>query len=287
MLNIRDLERRWLQHKVKNYYPHLFSFIVLLLAVLIFLIFFNQASFKTDLLSSSSLNESNVKSELQKSISPIKEGAKSPLTQEAASQPKSIIKSTPAESKQVINQEEYQPKKLQPSFSFMSTINSYEAQSPKPKPQKQQINTSITPAVEKEIKTISQPIAKEPAKLKVTAKTEINAPIPNGIKINRIKSHEEIQDIVRRFEKSKTPVLGLYLARYYYKTQNYQKSYNYALRTNDINPNIEESWLIFASSQIKLSQKDEAIKTLIAYIKSSDSMNAKSLLRSIRNGKFR
>ncbi len=282
MLNIRDLERRWFQHKIKSYYPHMFSFIALFLAVLIFVIFFNQDSCKADVLSSSSLNESNETSKTQKSASSISETTKPPPTQQTKSQLKSTIEPASKEPKQVAIQEEYQPKILQPSFSFMSTINSYEMQPPKPKPQKQQINTSIKPAVEKEIKTILQSTTKEPSK----SKTEINTTIPSGIKINRIKSHEEIQDIIIRFEKSKTPVLGLYLARYYYKIQNYHKSYNYALRTNDINPNIEESWLIFASSQVKLSQKDEAIKTLIAYIKNSNSMNAKSLLRSIRNGQF-
>ncbi|MGD9719509.1 MAG: hypothetical protein AB7U24_09720, partial [Sulfurimonadaceae bacterium] len=67
----------------------------------------------------------------------------------------------------------------------------------------------------------------------------------------------------------------------------YHKSYNYALITNELNNNIEASWIIFAKSLVKLNEKEMALKTLRQYIEHSGSNQAKLLLDEIRNGKFK
>jgi len=56
---------------------------------------------------------------------------------------------------------------------------------------------------------------------------------------------------------------------------------------NDINKEIESSWIIFAKSAVKLGKKRQAINSLNQYISKSHSSSAKILLDEIRSGKFR
>lgn len=94
------------------------------------------------------------------------------------------------------------------------------------------------------------------------------------------------KDVEKRFKQSHDTDDSLFLARSYYKKGNYKKSEYWALETNKVNSNIEESMLIFVKSKMKLGQKDEASNILRRYIKKSNSQEAKKLLYSIENGKF-
>lgn len=94
------------------------------------------------------------------------------------------------------------------------------------------------------------------------------------------------KDVENRFKRSRDIDDSLFLARSYYKKGNYKKSEYWALETNKVNPNIEESMLIFVKSKMKLGRKHEARNILTAYLKKSNSHEAKKLLYSIENGKF-
>lgn len=94
------------------------------------------------------------------------------------------------------------------------------------------------------------------------------------------------KDVENRFKQSRDIDDSLFLARSYYKKGNYKKSEYWALETNKVNPNIEESMLIFVKSKMKLGRKNEARSILTAYMKKSNSQEAKKLLYSIENGKF-
>ncbi len=94
------------------------------------------------------------------------------------------------------------------------------------------------------------------------------------------------KDVENRFKRSHDIDDSLFLARSYYKKGNYKKSEYWALETNKVNPNIEESMLIFVKSKMKLGRKHEARNILTAYLKKSNSHEAKKLLYSIENGKF-
>ncbi|MDF1876038.1 hypothetical protein JHD48_09845, partial [Sulfurimonas sp. SAG-AH-194-I05] len=50
---------------------------------------------------------------------------------------------------------------------------------------------------------------------------------------------------------------------------------------------IDESWIIFAKSLVKLNKKDKAIQVLNKYIQFSHSPSAKALLKNIKSGKIR
>ncbi len=98
---------------------------------------------------------------------------------------------------------------------------------------------------------------------------------------------EVLQEITKRFKKTNNPILSLFLAKQYYKRKEYYKAYNYALITNQIDSTIEESWIVFAKSLVKLGKKEKAIQTLRAYIASSRSTKAEILLNNILTGKFK
>lgn len=102
--------------------------------------------------------------------------------------------------------------------------------------------------------------------------------------IKREDDMKDIQDVIKRFKKNKNPALSLFVAKRYYRIGNYQQAYNYALMTNELNSNIEDSWLIFAKSLYKLDQKEMAIKTLKTYYDDSGSVKAKITLDQMQKG---
>jgi tetratricopeptide (TPR) repeat protein len=83
------------------------------------------------------------------------------------------------------------------------------------------------------------------------------------------------------------PALSLFVAKKYYELGDYAQAYNYALITNQINRDIEASWIIFTKSLVKLNKRDQAIQTLKDYIESSSSNTARILLEEIQSGKFK
>ncbi len=94
------------------------------------------------------------------------------------------------------------------------------------------------------------------------------------------------KDVEKRFFESHDIDDALFLARSYYKNGNYEKSEYWALETNKLDESKEESLLIFVKSKVKLGHKNEALSILNAYLKQSDSQEAKKLLYRIENDKL-
>lgn len=106
-------------------------------------------------------------------------------------------------------------------------------------------------------------------------------------KVTISKEDSDIRDVIKRFNTNKNPALSLFIAKKYYQLNEYENAYNYALATNNIDSNIDESWIIFSKSLVKLNQKDKAIQTLEQYISYSKSQNAKIFLDDLKSGKFK
>ncbi len=128
--------------------------------------------------------------------------------------------------------------------------------------------------IEEEVQTIQKPkiIVEEKPRKKV------------HLNIIETTSVSAYKDVAKRFSQSHDTDDSLFLAKSYYRKGNYKKAEYWALQTNKVNANIEESWLIFAKSKVKLGRKNEAISVLTAYIKKSNSVQAKSLLHKIKKG---
>lgn len=90
------------------------------------------------------------------------------------------------------------------------------------------------------------------------------------------------QEVESRFSVAPDTDDALFLARVYYEKGNYKKSAHWALETNKLNGDIEESWLIFARSKAKTGQKNEAIRVLSQYAKKSNSVEANKLLHELK-----
>ena len=297
MLDVRELERQWLRYKIKRYLPYgVLSISLLLIAVVLANIDFSK---KSEL-------PQEAQKELRKTTSAAKQIAqekKNNTTTVALSKP-SVIQSEPAQiqppneqtAPAAISSHPLSKKKptiytsiprtaepskiLKPSMDFLRKMkdNSVLPESgpiAPPKPQASYYSTtqSSSPS-NNENKMEEKQQTKEAQKTKVE------------IKISKT-SKKELQDIIKRFKKNNNPVLGVFIAKKYYEMKDYHKAYNYALITNQIDSTIEDSWIIFAKSLVKLGQKERAIKTLKAYIKTSHSSKAKILLDNILTGKFK
>ncbi len=108
--------------------------------------------------------------------------------------------------------------------------------------------------------------------------------IKKYLKIIETSDESAYSDVAKRFKQSKNTDDSLFLAKSYYLKGNYKKANYWALQTNKINNNIEESWLIFVKSKVKLGQKGDAINILMTYIKRTNSVNANNLLIKIKEG---
>jgi tetratricopeptide (TPR) repeat protein len=96
-------------------------------------------------------------------------------------------------------------------------------------------------------------------------------------------SNAAYKDVERRFRRTHNINDSIFLANMYYKKRDYKKAIFWSKQTNKLDNNIEESWLIFAKSKVKLGHKNEAIRVLKAYIRRSNSYEAKKLLKKLIN----
>ena len=90
-----------------------------------------------------------------------------------------------------------------------------------------------------------------------------------------------------QFKESQDPQDSLKVARYYYKIGDYKKAETWAVNTNNLDGDIEESWLIFAKARAKQGFRVDAIKVLQSYYDETNSPKAKELLDKLRRGKFK
>ena len=100
-----------------------------------------------------------------------------------------------------------------------------------------------------------------------------------------IEENDEVKDIEERFKDTQDPQDSLYLAKYYYKKGDYKKAESWAVATNNIDGDLEDSWLIFAKARYKQGFRVDAIKVLQSYYDETNSPKAKKLLDLFRHGK--
>jgi hypothetical protein len=251
MINVNDLEIRWRKYKIKSYIPHIVILISLSIIILIFTIKYYDV-FGNNIIEKNNITKPRVIKEevrIKKEINEVK--------------------------KSFHNNEKLV---LSPSLNFISNI--------------QHSSISYYDNYELHANDI-----KKKTKKKKEQKKEKKAPIKvkkiekkvekKIIHINRQNTKKDIGHVIKRFKKNNNPALSLFVAKKYYELKDYNMSYNYALITNEINDNIDASWIIFAKSLVKMNKKEEAVKTLQRYIQHSNSNQAKILLDEIQSGKFK
>jgi len=109
-------------------------------------------------------------------------------------------------------------------------------------------------------------------------------------KISKPKIKIEMQDIdsVRylktKYEKTHNIIFALMLCEEFYSQKDYAASLKWSIIANDIDNQSERSWIWFAKSKFRLGKKDDAIRALKAFLRTSSSNAAELLLKSIQNG---
>lgn len=290
MHNIHELEQRWLKYKIKFYLPYVII-IIFSLVLLLFLFFIIDS--KTESHTIKEQEHIASKTVLDKETKILKDNNKTKTKDikeiEKVTQVKPVMNQTPSK-EELVEQHSYVSDKhddqkivLTPSLDFMKklrtdSVNSYninDSQEYKPK------------YVQEPKKQSYQTLEDNEDAIEESIQNEIQEPKKASNQHLKKEVRSDIQDVIKRFKKNNNPALSLFIAKKYYKLGDYQQAYNYALLTNQINNDIEQSWIIFAKSLVKLDKKDKAIKTLTKYVKHSDSSNAKVLLDDIKSGKFR
>jgi hypothetical protein len=102
------------------------------------------------------------------------------------------------------------------------------------------------------------------------------------LEITKSSTDSAYKEVEKRFNQFQDPDDSLFLAKSYYAKKEYEKSEYWALRTNKLDKNIEESWMIFVKSKIKLGYTKNAIHILSNYVKQSNSQEAKILLYKLK-----
>jgi len=100
-----------------------------------------------------------------------------------------------------------------------------------------------------------------------------------------LKEKAEVTMYEERFRSTQDPQDSLYLAKYYYNKGNYEKAETWAVNTNNIDGDIEDSWIIFAKARAKQGHRVDAIKVLQSYYDETNSPKAKALLDKLRHNK--
>lgn len=259
MLNTDELEKRWLKYKIRSYIPYIIiclSLLIITIVTYIFLFDFDETKQKV------------VKSIINDKETPIKVPVKQIIKVEIPSN--NLTEST-------------DKVKLVPSLDFMIKMQN---SSQLNRPTMKETKSSFSPNNEfpQTVKHLSQDNIIQENIEEFTQ--ELVSDTEKTVNIERKNTQQDIYEIIKRFKKNNNPVLSLFIAKKYYELKNYKQAYNYALITNEINKDIDESWIIFTRSLVKLGKKDAAINILNQYIEHSHSNSAKILIKEIRSGKF-
>jgi len=273
MLNIYELEKKWIKYKIKSYTPYAIIFLALLLisfTIPFILNFYQETPSKKTDSDKIIIKEKDIKpiSKYKKKLLP-----KLKIQKKEIEQKPKVLKKKIIYAKEVVNKKSEQKIVIQPSLNFIKDIQ----------------NDSMVKIEKNDEKKVID--NKAPKQIKVSKiknpETKKNLPNKLSISINKQNTEYDINQVIKRFKKNNNPALSLFIAKKYFELGDYRKSYNYALITNNLNRDIEESWIIFAKSLVKLHKINLAVKVLQDYINYSNSNQAKLLLNRINIGKFK
>lgn len=279
MLDTRDLEKRWITYKIKSYIPYIVIFISVLIIIAVLTLFINSASKQT----------------IQQAVLsiPVKKNLPQPeIIQKNTTQLTELNVSAQVPIQEPIDINKEHKVRLSPSMDFMKDMQNIDQPYYKtlhPTEQVKQAHPKKRTQVIQQAPIVEDVINVGVDKNSQNKKKNLHKQEAQSvhITIKREETNHDLLEIKKRFKTNHNPALSLFIAKKYYELGDYAQAYNYALITNGISNDIEDSWLIFAKSLVKLKKKDMAIKTLKEYIKYSHSENAKMLLNNIILGQFK
>ncbi|MDR2342556.1 MAG: hypothetical protein LBD84_05925 [Campylobacteraceae bacterium] len=139
----------------------------------------------------------------------------------------------------------------------------------------------------KTINTVNKTVIKLPEISYIGPQIIIEPPEEKKI-IIETNNIQNINELIKKFENTNNIIFANMISEEFFDKKDYKKSLEFALKANEIDPKNESSWIMFAKSQVKLGNKQDAIKALEVFTKSSkNSKNAINLLQKIKNGEFK
>jgi hypothetical protein len=280
MLNIVDLEKRWLRYKIKQLAPYGAGSLLVVGGVLWFtLVTLQEPTPQKDQQSlkkqkTTIVASTHTKKSSEDGTKVIKPTTHTITKQESHNTQQKNIKTINTQANTTA-----QTTVLHPSMGFISQLEQHTQKNLSFSPP-----TQITPAKEKK-HTRKKP--QKSSETETTVQHTTQDVQTSTITIDRKNTLHDIDNVIQRFKKNHNPALSLFIAKKYYDLGDYQQAYNYALITNQIDKKIEGSWLIFAKALYKLGKEEKAMTTLGKYINYSHSSNAQILLEEMQRGKFR
>ncbi|MBU0633375.1 hypothetical protein KKA17_12135, partial [bacterium] len=218
MLNIPELEKKWVRYKIKSFIPHMILLMILIIIVPLAIIFYPSKTQEKKIVTIEKMkpveqNTTTIPNEANQSTIVVKNDVN--LSTDIKDDDKLVLK---------------------PSLNFVnkiedSMITYYDDKNTnKDNAKKSEISTKMEDAQKTATKTAPK-----------VAKVKENTP-KNEISIKMHSVYKSMQDVIQRFKKTNNPVLSLFLAKKYYEMKKYNLSYNYALVTNQIDSKIDMSW---------------------------------------------
>ena len=253
MYDIPELEKKWTKWKRKERQKPIIIGVVSLLIISSASGIIYYLKNKKDTLTSTSAKPTQVK--------PVKK-------EQNVSKSNNAIVITKTSVNELKTQKE--SKEHQVSTNKDSTIDISNAQIVKPNVPDEDVRViGFDKKAQKDMKTKYQDVIKQNSKVAVAQGAEDNA----------------IKEVEDRFKATQDTKDSLYLAKFYYNKGDYAKAESWAISTNNIDGDIEESWLIFAKARAKQGKRTDAIKVLQTYYDETKSAKAKALLKKLRLGK--
>lgn len=118
-----------------------------------------------------------------------------------------------------------------------------------------------------------------------TPEATITQAVENKINIET-KEVETTAYLKEKFYATHNIVFALMLSEEYYHLKDYKNALQWALSANEIDPQNERSWILFAKAKAKLGSPDEAIKALSVFQNTSPSSKVSILIKKIKSGDY-
>jgi len=306
MLNVDELESKYKKYKLKSYTPYLaislgVSAAMLSISFFVLYDFNSKTEIKEELTVQNYQENAKPEEVLKKDDETFKQEPSEIITTEEKAEEKAEEEKKEEENEKPIVEDRDEKIQLAPSLNFIKRLESEapvykkdtspntvavveektkkpiekSSQNVKHEDKKEEVVLPVVEEVKESIAVVEKPIIEKPTQSTST------------IDIKRRDDEEDIKHVIKRFNVNHNPALSLFVAKKYYQLGDYEQAYNYSLITNDINNNIEASWIVFSKSLVKLGKKEKAVETLKKYISHSDSSQARQLLDEILSGKFK
>ncbi len=251
------------------------SSVLILLSVLIFgvLKFYNSSSAKTTKIEANATKQ-RLKPKAEKKLAVVHE-EKQIITHEETN-----ITNQPIQSK-VENEIEIKPTKPTIKPIRENKLKFYP-------PTKQNIQTNLKPQIENEEEIILEKSTPE-EEIVIIEPSQIQTQEPNFLdiqekpsgplfKLKEAKPKHESK-LIKEYENNPSYDLALQIADIFYAKKYYSKASSWARKANLLDKEQERAWIVFAQSEYKLGNKNDAKKALKLFLQNKDSKQAKQLLR--------